>query len=298
MDGAIELVLVDDVSAAGLTWALQRGLVAAPGPLRWVSASDAEAAVGRPGTVVLAPTAAVASVITTHVAVADLAIVAQTRGACALTTARRPDLLDGITVDARDVSQTTEILARIVARQHIGAEGWQFSREPALGAPARLLEGNEAITALIEAERARQAADEPSDDEPAEADDEARESEPPPGGQIEDLARAWFVLTGLPWVSHLLLVERTLAAAPSPELRATVAALRQSLAAGQAQAAMVARTVASRLGLPAKALQPLLADRRYQLERLERESLRQLFLRANRAAGRPLMPDVMLAELA
>ena len=300
----LELVLTDEAVLLPLTYALKLGWVAAPCPVRWVSAAEAETAAGAPAAVTLASPLAAAQAATTHALMADVAVASRFRGTQALASTRRPDELAAVEIDARDVTATTEALTRILAAQHFGARDWALTRTPAPGATARLLEGDAALIALAEAEAtldesSRYGSGVETEDEAAADGDDQAASAPPAGGpgHVEDLARAWFVLTGLPWVSHVLVAPQALATARPADLAAVVAALQEALRMGREQQAAVVAEAAARLGVPTGTVRALFEARSYTLGVEERRTLDRLFERGARFAGLPPAPALTIVEM-
>jgi predicted solute-binding protein len=244
-----------------------------------------------PRAVTLAPPLVAATLAATHVIVADVALVTPTRGTLALVSARRPDELDGAEIDARDVSETAEALAGLLAGPYFGAAGWTITRQPAPGAMARLVEGAAALMALAEAEAALTAAVRREVEAGVEGEAVAAE-----GAHVVDLARAWFVLTGLPWVSAVLLAGRTAAIEQADELAAVVAALRESARLGREREAVVVAEASARLEQPARDIRQAFRAWRYELGDAERTSLATFFQRAARQARLPAPPEVTIVQ--
>jgi predicted solute-binding protein len=301
MASELELALPDEATLLPLTAGLRLGWVVSPVPTRWVTAAQAEAEAGD-GAVTLASPLAYARLAATHVVVGDVAVAGEPRGAVALATEQRPDELGDVEIDVRDATPAAEALARILRALHFGAGGlWKMTREPSPGATARLAEGDAALPLLTAAEQAaadaaraevaaqRAAADAAPGDEAAEREAPAR-----PGGYVEDLARAWFVLTGLPWVSHLLLAPQAVALDRPAELAGVVGALRDSLQRGREQETVVVAEAAARLGLPTRALRDFYRLRRYQLGEREQQALSVFYQRAARYAGLPAAPELRI----
>src|SRR4029078_7263096 len=106
----------------------------------------------------------------------DVGIAVRDRGVVALQSAVRPDELDQPTIWVRTSGPTAELLARATVAQYFGfrPRAW-VDESGAAGAEAVIV-------------------------------DEAAAIGPVESGFRADLTRAWFVLTGLPFVSHLLAV--------------------------------------------------------------------------------------------
>jgi predicted solute-binding protein len=300
----LELVLADEATLLPLTGALRLGWLVPPTPVRWATPAEVEAAGGEL-VVTLASPLAYARLAATHVIVGDVAVVDEPRGLVALASERRPDELGDVEIDARDATPAAEALAAILRVQHFGAGGrWTTTRQPSPGAPARLAEGDAALPLLIAAEQAAAAqaraevaaqlaggAGIPGDE------DEERAVPAPAGGHVEDLARAWFVLTGLPWVSRLLLAPRLAALAPPAELAALVGTLRESLRRGQEQERALLAEASARLDLPTGPLRELFRRRRYALGERERAALATFYQRAARYAGLAAVPELQIVAL-
>lgn len=110
----------------------------------------------------------------THAVVPTAGVATTGRVGIALATPVRPDMIDEPTVWLRDVSTTARLLVRATFERYYGAavRAWTTTGE---GAEAVVVEGVEAIR-------------------------------PPEAGFRDDLGRAWFILNGVPVVTHLLLV--------------------------------------------------------------------------------------------
>jgi hypothetical protein len=104
----------------------------------------------------------------------DLAVFSQHTSAVALLTPERPDRIDRATVVLGQCRPTSEAIARATVEPFFGIRVVAWQREPASQA--------DTVLQLVEDEGAL-----------ARLDD-----------RHHDLGRAWFILTGLPFVSHLL----------------------------------------------------------------------------------------------
>lgn len=291
MSATVTLHLPDEATLLPLTGGLRLGWVEAPVPVRWGTSEAVEAA-GGDDVVVLASPLAAAWLSATHVIVADIAVATEPRGLVALASERRPDELGEIEIDARDASAAAAALADILRVQHFGAGGlWQMTRTPAPGTSARLTEGDAALPLLVAAEDAATAAAKAEVAAEragaANAVDEAVEAKPvpPPGAVVEDLARAWFVLTGLPWVSHLLLAPRAVVEDQPAVLAGIISALRESARQAKEQEAAIVAEVAARLGTPTRPVRGFLRLQRHALNEREREALMTFYTRAVRYGG-------------
>jgi predicted solute-binding protein len=291
------LIVPDEAHLLPLTHALHAGWVTPPGPIQLVAPDALEAAAAQ-GALALAPPLVWAQRSITHGLVADIAVTSSVRGTAALAAARRPDELDDAEIDARDVSPTTEALARLLGARHFGADTWHVTRQPGPAAAARLLEGDRALAALVEAEAAQTAQQlVPPVEGDGDEDDGAAAAPPPAGGYVEDLARAWFVLTGSPWVSHVMMAERQTIEDRPAAVAAWVAALAESLRLGREREVAVVATAAARLDLPKGGLRRLFRARGYRLGAEERQALTRFLQLAARHAGLPAPPAVTPIEV-
>jgi predicted solute-binding protein len=195
---------------------------------------------------VIVETARIAS-LPDHSIHPDVGIVVRDCGVVAVQSAVRPDELDQPTIWVRTSGPTAELLARATVAQYFGfrPRAW-VDESGAAGAEAVIV-------------------------------DEAAAIGPVESGFRADLTRAWFVLTGLPFVSHLLAVPN----GADPEQVAVVAdwvgvgggldkerrrAMREEIAAGS--------------GASLNDLVDLMTGIRWQLGLDERRSVAELFARS------------------
>jgi menaquinone biosynthesis protein len=188
--------------------------------------------------------------------VPDVAIVCDTIGAIELRTPVRPDEIERTPARLIDVDGSGELLARATLTPFYGIEiaGWVRDDEPgAAEAQATVVEGVEALR-------------------------------PPEGGYAEDLCRAWFILVGLPFVSHVLVVpEGAEREAMQPAL-ATLAALQ---AAGEARRREWRAALAEREEIPRDRLTTLFQALRWSLGPEEKKGINALFSRGLRGSSYP-----------
>jgi len=207
----------------------------------------------------LLPAPEIARLQETHQIVPDAAVVAEGEGAVALRTAVRPDEVEQTPVRLLGASSTAEFLARATLRPFYGIEATAWPR---------------------------------SDDDPAAADAHAVVVEgadalrPPEAGFAEDLCRAWFILTGLPVVSHLLAAPLAADRAALAPLLATLAAVRDAGASSDRRRVWRA-ALAERHALPREPILALFGRQRFALAPEDRPALLQLLQRGGRGAGYP-----------
>jgi predicted solute-binding protein len=149
--------------------------------------------------VALVPSAALPRLQATHDVLADVAVVADGVGDIAMRTPVRPDEVETTPVRLLDTSGTAEILARATLMPFFGIQAMTWFRDDAAPEAARaqvvIVQGAEALR-------------EPED------------------GFSEDLARAWFILTGQPVISHVLVMPRELHPSRRQDVTAFFASLR------------------------------------------------------------------------
>jgi hypothetical protein len=130
-----------------------------------------------PGDAAVISTPEVTHLIDTHVADDRFAISTEGAGAMAMRSPRRPDEIDDAVVLLYDVAPATEALARATLWPFYGIKTEQWTTS---------LDAGHSITIV----------------------DGLRSLEPVEVGYSEDLARAWYILTEQPVVTHLLVLPR------------------------------------------------------------------------------------------
>lgn len=150
---------------------LRAGWVAAPVPYEVRAPLQADDL--GPEDVALLPSAELAWLQETHRVVPDAAVVAGPVGAIALRTPVRPDAVEETPVRLWDVDRTAAFLARATLHPFYGITALTWETGDTVAAQAVIVEGAEALRA-------------------------------PEAGFQEDLCRAWFIMTGLPLISHVL----------------------------------------------------------------------------------------------
>ncbi len=264
----MRLLVHDTLAAAPMIEPFAAGWVA-PGPdLTVVPAQSLTAPDVGADDVALLPAPEIARLQETHHIVPDVALVADGRGAVALRTPVRPDEVERTPVRLLDVSSAAEFLARATLRPFYGIEAASWLRadsDPgAAGAQAVVVEGAAALL-------------------------------PPEAGFSEDLCRAWFVLTGLPAVTHLLV-------APLAADRDALAPLLRSLDAARAAADVPEHrrawhaALAERHDLSRETIRDLFARQRLALDADDRPALLQLFQRAPRPLAYPPLTSLRFLD--
>jgi predicted solute-binding protein len=195
---------------------------------------------------VIVETARIAS-LPDHAIHPDVGIVLRDRGVVALQSAVRPDELEQPTIWIRTSGPTAELLARATVAQYFGFRPRVWVDESGAA---------DADVVIV---------------------DEAAAIGPIESGYREDLTRAWFVLTGLPFVSHLLAVPN----GADPE---QVAAITEWVGAGggfdREQRRAVREEIAAVTGASLDSVVDLMTGIRGQLGLDQRRSVAELFARS------------------
>ena len=261
----MRVLIHDTLATAPFTYPLAAGWVASD-PALPVAVRD-ELRGGDLGVedVALAPAAEVAAAQKTHVVAPDVAVVTERTGAVALRTPVRPDEVERGPVRLWGTSGAGEALARATLRPFYGIEPTEWiagEEERAAQAQAVVVEGAEALRR-------------------------------PEAGFAEDLVRAWFILTGLPVVSHVLLVPAELDRAA---LRPALAFLAALAAVGHERRRDLRRAVAAAHALDLDRLVPVLAAQRLTLEGADRRALATVLERGLRGSAYPPLAEPRFLE--
>jgi len=116
---------------------------------------------------------------------------------------------------------------------------------------------------------------------------------PVEGGFTEDLTRAWFILTGGPVVSHLLVIPRGADASALTLIRTTMAALRATLESSERRRTWRTALV-ERHDLSRDSLMELFEKQRLALAPGDRLALLQLLQRGSQGMGYPRLAALPL----
>ncbi len=233
----LELLLDDSPVIAPLALALELGWAILPVPVRTISGLTAQTMREYPGAVGFTPLAEYADLQRDYTILPDLAAGGNHDAATILIADRRLDEIDDPIVDLGASSRTTELLVRAILLKFYGitAAAWLHDgQEPPVGDEGQqtieIRDGGEALHLLNV-----------------------------PGDRIiSDLGRAWFILTGFPPVSHLLLAPTSRLA--DSALEALLAALPLALAVVNERRRELRRTLAERYGVSRELLNSFYAD--------------------------------------
>jgi hypothetical protein len=176
----------------------------------------------------------------------DAGISVRDHGVVALQSAVRPDELSAPAIWVRTTGPTGELLARATVPAFFGL-------------------------------RPRAWVDEPEGDPELVIYDEAAAIAPLANGYRTDLSRAWFVLTGLPFVTHVLAVPP----GASAELAEAVAAWFTSMGGlDREQRRSVRQAIAAETGATPSDVASLMRGVRWSMAAEERRAIAELFARA------------------
>lgn len=251
-------VLIDDtLVAAPFAAPLRAGWEVAGVGAGWAARPGLRAADVGADDAALLSTAEYAHLAATHAVVPAAAVVADHGGAVSLRTPVRADEVGRTPVRLADASGTAELLARAVVQPFYGIEPTAWLRDDgdpaAAEAQAVVVEG---IAALGSAE----------------------------GGFAEDLVRAWFILVGLPFVSHLLVAP---AEAEPASVASVVDGLNALRAVGHERRREWRAALVEQSGVTTEALGALFAGQRHILEPDDRRAVVALFSRGARGSAYP-----------
>lgn len=256
MTGApsLELLLDATPAIAPLALALERAWATLPATVRTLTRVNAAVARAHPDALAFVPVAEYAALQDDYAIIPELAAGGHHDAGVILIGDRRLDGIDDPIVDLADVSRGTELLARATLLKFYGLAAAAWLREDA---PQPASETARPTVEVREGGEALHLLDDPGDH------------------VVSDLGRAWFILTGLPPVTHLLLAPQTLL--ETPTLTALVAALPIALAATHNRRRELRRDLAARYGLSRDFLNTFYNDQFLTLTGDAQKSLLALF---------------------
>lgn len=246
--------LIDDcLTTALVSYPLTHGWLAVDGfePIRGLTA-EAVAAAGVPA---LVGSVDAALLLDRYAVVTDIGFVSHHTGPIALWTAARPDEIEQTTVVLGGVSRTAEALARATIGHFYGIQVSGWDRE-AVDGDAVVREGVPALQSVA-------------------------------AGHLGDLVRAWFILTGFPLATHVLVVPQSTAAEDPEAVGALVRDLQATLAAGTERRRELRRNLAEEFDLDRARLSELHAEQTTVLSKTARKAWLDLLRRASHAMKLP-----------
>lgn len=246
-------LLIDDAFAAKTyTVPISSGWVSAPNGM---AVSPVEHLTGdevTPDDAGLIASSELRRLLATHEVIPEIAIVADGVGAVAMRTPVRPDQIASTPVRLLDAGGAAELLARATVQPFYGITPTAWVRGDDAPEAARaevvIVEGAEAL----------------------------RE---PEGGFSEDLARAWFIWTAQPVVSHVLVVPKEL---PSEEAGKIVRFLADARSVGLERRREWRSQLAEREGVGRDRASAFWAAQRFTLAEDDRPALLDLLAKGSR----------------
>jgi len=209
----------------------------------------------RANDILLAPVSEAVRWQETHVVEPSIASVAGPVGSVAMRVPVRPDDIERTSIRLWQTSGAAELLARATIRPFYGIEPQRWLENDAddAGAQVVVVEGAEALR-------------------------------PPEAGFAEDLCRAWFILTGTPAVSHVLLAPRDL---PLDLLSPAMEALATCRGLAHQRRREVRHRLADRYDLAVELVATYLAGQRLELDSAARRGLSLLLVRGTPGSRYP-----------
>jgi predicted solute-binding protein len=290
----IELLLDDAPGPAPLALAIELGWATPPAPLRVVPALTADAVREHPAALALVPVAEYAFLRESHAVLPALAAGGNHSAAAVLRADRRLDEIDEPLIDLDGVSRTTECLVRATLTKFYGiAPGiwWREGEESPATSPPNQPAGeataDEGAGGAAPAERLTLEAREGGEalhllDEPGDA-------------VVEDLGRAWFILTGLPYASHLLVAPRALLETEATSVQELLDAIPGALRAAHERRRELRRELSQRYGVSRELLNDFYND---QLTTLTGDMQKAAIALFQRGAWGMDLPRVLRLQLA
>ncbi len=250
----METCLIDDsLTTAVFSYPVAQGWVVPKG-LEVVPGLTAEMVAAR-NTCALIGSVEAALLLDRFAVVTDVALVSHHTGDIRLWTANRPDEVEHATVSLNGVSRTAEALARATIFHFFGIDviGWD----------RRAPEGEVVVREGAAALR------------------------PVESGYLNDLVRAWFILSGAPLATHVLVVPRELAEQGTRALQPVIKALDASFYVATERRRQLRRDLEAAFGLDRDQLVEFQTDQTVTLSKTARKGWLDLIRRVGRAMHLP-----------
>lgn len=250
----METCLIDDsLTSAVFSYPVAQGWVAPKG-MEVVPGLTAEM-VAKRNCCALVGSVEAALLLNRFAVVTDIALVSHHTGDIRLWTANRPDEIEHARIDLNGVSRTAEALARATIFHFFGIDVVGWDRMSPDG-EAIVREGTPALT-LVES------------------------------GVLSDLVRAWFILSGSPLATHVLVAPRELVEEGTRALQPVVKALDASFNVATERRRQLRRDLEEALGLDRDQLAEFQADQTVSLSKTARKGWLDLIRRVGRAMNLP-----------
>jgi predicted solute-binding protein len=261
----MRLLLHDTLVTAPLVAPLAAGWVEPAADVAVEVASDVTAKDVGATDFALLPSAEISHLQASHQVVPDVAVIAEGIGSVSLRTPVRPDEIEQSPVKLIGTTGVGELVARATLHAYFGIQptAWLEGHDEASAAAAVVvLEGAEALR-------------------------------PIEGGFDEDLCRAWFILTGLPVVSHLLVAPLAVTRA---DLQPVLETLRVAAAVAHERRREWREDLIERFELDRDRVLAVLAGQRYELLPADRQALAALLQRGGRGRSYPRSAPIQYLE--
>lgn len=252
----MRLLLHDTLATAPLTFPLAAGWLEAGFPFE--TRTELRAAHINSTDLALVPSAEIAILQETHVVLPNVAVVADQIGCVAMRTPLRPDDVGPTPVRLWEINGSAEILARATLQPFYGITPTEWTSDDSAQAQVIVVEGAPAI-------------------------------QPPEAGFTEDLVRAWFILSGQPFVSHLLVAPKD---ANRDDLEPILAALTTARDLAHERRRDLRRALAERHDLDRDHLAGVHNAQRYRIDDDDRRALLMLLQKGNKGSAYPYPWDV------
>ncbi len=247
--------LVDDnMTTALIAEPLRQNWVSGAGEVELVPGLDAEE-VARRGLSAVVGSFDAALLADRFSVITDIGLVSWHAGAVALWTPTRPDEVDDVAIDLNGVSRTAEAIARATVSRFFGItlRGWNRG-EPEGQAVVR-----EHQDAMLEVE----------------------------SGVLNDLVRGWFILSGLPIVTHALVVPNELIEQEPEHVAQIVEHLKEAVRTGIKRRREIRRNVHDLYPIDRDQLVVFHNEQTITLSKTSRKGWLDLVRRVGRPMGLP-----------
>jgi hypothetical protein len=262
----MRLLIDDTFSTKTYTTPIASGWVSAPEGLDVSPVARLTADQVGPEDAALIPSSALGTLQTTHDVIPDTAVIADSLGTVAMRTPVRPDEIDSTPVRLLDAGSLAETLARATLHPFYGITPTAWIRDDDAPEAARaevvIVDGAEAL----------------------------RE---PEGGFSEDLARAWFILTAQPVVSHVLVTPRD---HTEDDARHVVQFLAEARSTGHERRREWRTALADSEGVGRDRASAFWAAQRFTIEAEDRRALIDLLARGSRGTSTSSPSNVTFRE--
>lgn len=191
-----------------------------------------------------------------YTVVTDVGLASWHAGAVALWTPTRPDEVDDVSIDLAGVSRTAEAIARATVARFFGMSLRGWNRGETEG-QASIREHQDA---LLETET----------------------------GVLTDLVRAWFILSGLPVVTHALVVPNELLEEQPDEVAATVERVAEAARTGVKRRREIRRNMHDQFPVDRDQLVTFHNEQTITLSKTARKGWLDLIRRVGRQMALPL----------